>query len=64
MVDVLKSFGPAKAGGLDEGKTIQMNQCFANRNEEDELYPLTLKQCSTRQWTRTSSYRKRKLHMP
>jgi hypothetical protein len=26
----------------DEGKTIQLNQCFANRNEEDEIYPLTV----------------------
>jgi len=47
MVDVLKIFGPAKAGDSDEGKTIRMNQCFANRNEEDTIYPLPLKQCCT-----------------
>ncbi len=35
-------------GDSDEGKTIRMNQCFANRNEEDKIYPLTLKQCCTR----------------
>ena len=51
-------------GDSDEGKMILLNQCFANRNEEDEIYPLTLKRCCTRYWTRTSSYRKQKLHMP
>ena len=28
----------------DECNTIQLNQCFANRNEEDEIYPLTVKE--------------------
>ena len=28
----------------DEGKTILLNQCFAYRNEEDEIYPLTVKE--------------------
>jgi hypothetical protein len=31
-------------GDLDEGKMIQLNQCFANHNEEDEIYPLTVKE--------------------
>ena len=31
-------------GDLDEGKTILLNQCFANCNEEDEIYPLTVKE--------------------
>ena len=31
-------------GDSDEGKTILLNQCFANRNEEDEIYPLTVKE--------------------
>ncbi len=31
-------------GDSDEGKTIQLNQCFANRNEENEIYPLTVKE--------------------
>ena len=31
-------------GDLDEGKTILLNQCFANRNEEDEIYPLNVKE--------------------
>jgi hypothetical protein len=31
-------------GDSDEGKTIQLNQCFANRNEEDKIYPLTVKE--------------------
>ena len=29
---------------MDEGKTILLNQCFVNRNEEDEKYPLTVKE--------------------
>ncbi len=33
---------PLTQGDSDEGKTIRMNQCFANRNEEDEIYPLTI----------------------
>ena len=33
-----------KQGDSDEGKTIQLNQCFANCNEEDEIYPLTVKE--------------------
>jgi len=31
-------------GDLDEGKTIQLNQCFTNRNEENKIYPLTVKE--------------------
>ncbi len=31
-------------GDLDEGKMILLNQCFANCNEEDEIYPLTVKE--------------------
>jgi len=31
-------------GESDKGKMIRMNQCFANRNEEDEIYPLTVKE--------------------
>ncbi len=31
-------------GDSDKGKTIQLNQCFTNRNEEDEIYPLTVKE--------------------
>jgi len=31
-------------GDLDEGKMILLNQCFTNRNEEDEIYPLTVKE--------------------
>jgi hypothetical protein len=31
-------------GDSDEGKTIQLNQCFTNCNEEDEIYPLTVKE--------------------
>jgi len=31
-------------GDSDENKTILLNQCFANRNKEDEIYPpLTVK---------------------
>ena len=44
MVDELKILVPLRQGDSDEGKTIQLNQCFANRNEEDEIYPLTVKQ--------------------
>ncbi len=29
-------------GDPDETNTIQMNQVFANRSEEDEIYPLTV----------------------
>jgi hypothetical protein len=29
-----------KQGDTDECNTIQLNQCFANRNEEDEIYPI------------------------
>jgi hypothetical protein len=43
MVDVLKILVLLRQGDLDEGKTILLNQCFANRNEEDEIYPLTVK---------------------
>jgi hypothetical protein len=31
-------------GDSGEGNTIQLNQCFENRNEEDEIYPLTVKE--------------------
>ncbi len=31
-------------GDLDEGKTILLNQCFANHNEKDGIYPLTVKE--------------------
>ncbi len=31
-------------GDSGEGKTILLNQCFANRNEEDKIYPLTVKE--------------------
>jgi hypothetical protein len=31
-------------GDPDETNTIQMNQAFANRSEEDEIYPLTVKE--------------------
>ena len=31
-------------GDSNEGRTIQLNQWFANRNEEDEVYPLTVKE--------------------
>jgi hypothetical protein len=45
MVDVLKILVPLlrNAGDSDEGKMILLNQCFANHNEEDEIYPLTVK---------------------
>ena len=35
---------PLTQGDSDEGKTIQLNQCFANRNEEDKIYLLTVKE--------------------
>ena len=28
----------------NKSNNIQLNQCFANRNEEDEIYPLTVKE--------------------
>jgi hypothetical protein len=31
-------------GDSDKGKTILLNQCFTNHNEEDEIYPLTVKE--------------------
>jgi len=43
MVDVLKILVPLRKGDSDKGNTILLNQCFANRNEEDEIYPLTVK---------------------
>jgi len=55
MVDVLKNLVPLRQGDSDEGKLIRMNQCFANRNEEDEIYPHPLKQCCIR---------KHMLHIP
>ena len=33
-----------KQEDTDEYNTIQLNQCFANRNEEDEIFPLTVKE--------------------
>ena len=42
MIDVLKILVPLRQGDSDEGKTILLNQCFTNRNEEDEIYPLTV----------------------
>jgi len=30
-------------GDSDEDKTILLNQCFTNGNEEDEIYPLIVK---------------------
>jgi len=43
MVDVLKILVLLRQGDSDEDKTILLNQCFANCNEEDETYPLTVK---------------------
>ncbi len=44
MVEVLKNnLVPLRQGDSDEGKTILLNQCFANCNEEDEIYPLNVK---------------------
>jgi hypothetical protein len=43
MVDVLKILVPLRQGDSDEGNMNLRNQCFANRNEEDEIYPLTVK---------------------
>jgi len=31
-------------GDSDKGNMIQLNQCFPNRNEEDKIYPLTVKE--------------------
>jgi hypothetical protein len=31
-------------GDPDKTNTIQMNQVFANHNEDDEIYPLTVKE--------------------
>ena len=47
MVDVLKIlvlYNEMKQEDTDESNTIHLNQCFANRNEEDEIYPLTVKE--------------------
>ena len=41
MVDILKILVPLRQGDSDKGKTILL-KCFANRNEEDEIYPLTV----------------------
>jgi len=43
MVDVLKILVLLREGDSDEGKMILLNQCFTIRNEEDEIYPLTVK---------------------
>jgi hypothetical protein len=40
-------------GDPDETNTIQMNQVFANRSEEDEIYPLTVKEIVEAQKTNT-----------
>ncbi len=42
MSDVLKLLVPLRQRDSDEGKTILLNQFFANRNEEDKIYPLTV----------------------
>jgi hypothetical protein len=42
MIDVLKILVPLRQGDSDEGKTILLNQFFANRNEEDKIHPLTV----------------------
>jgi hypothetical protein len=34
----------AKQGDTNECNTIQLNQCFANRNDEDKIYPLIVKE--------------------
>jgi hypothetical protein len=46
MADVLKILVllQRNARDPDETNTIQMNQVFANRSEEDEIYPLTMKE--------------------
>jgi hypothetical protein len=41
-------------GDSDEGKTILLNQCFANRNEEDEIYPLTVNEIVEAQKTNST----------
>jgi hypothetical protein len=33
-----------KQGDTNECNTIQLNQCFANHNEEDKICPLTVKE--------------------
>jgi hypothetical protein len=33
-----------KQGDTNESKTIQLNQCFANHNEEDKINPLIVKE--------------------
>jgi hypothetical protein len=33
-----------KQEDTDKSKMIHLNQCFANRNEEDEIYPPTVKE--------------------
>jgi len=43
MVDVIKILVPLRQGDSDKGKSILLNQFFANRNEEDNIYPLTVK---------------------
>ena len=35
---------PLRQGDSDEGKTILLNQCFANHNKEYQIYPLTVKE--------------------
>ncbi len=46
IIDVLKILVllQQNEGDPDETNTIQMNQVFTNRSEEDEIYPLTVKE--------------------
>jgi hypothetical protein len=46
MIDVSKFWScyNKTQGDPDEANTIQMNQVFANPSEEDEIYPLTVKE--------------------
>ena len=37
-------YNEMKQEDTEECNTIQPNQCFANRNEDDEIYPLTVKE--------------------
>jgi len=44
MVEVLKMLVPLRQGDLVEGIMILLNQCFANRNKEDKIYPLSIEE--------------------
>jgi hypothetical protein len=37
-------YNKMKQEDTDESNKIQLNQCFANHNEKDEIYPLTVKE--------------------